>query len=184
MQLETWKILDLLFNFNYILFKAKNEACCKIIEFAAACSNPSGCRSNFKFGRRIRLPKGMLQEKFRSNLSHTSWDMAICNKFWSKMLHFAATQWTENAPPLPIWKRRSKYTTMSNFIFSAGNEAYICTPPNYKEVADTSAAKRHPPPTALLINKTSRNIASEWLSFVTIFFRATTLVQLEAGMES
>ena len=131
----------------------KKPLAAKTIEFAAACSNPSGWCSNFKFGRRIPLPKGMPHEKFRSNLSHTSWDMAICNKFWSKMLHFAATQWTEHAPPLPIWKRRSKYTTMPNFIFSAGNEAYICTPPNYENDF---------PPRRL---KTRNSISSIWNHF-------------------
>ena len=101
----------------------KKTACCKKIRFAASCSNPSWGSSNFLFGRGIHLSRGMLHVKLYPNPSNNFWDIAICNKISSKMLHFAATKWSVHAPKFPKWERRSKYTIMPSFMFSARSEA-------------------------------------------------------------
>ena len=122
---KTWEIPNILFHCKSILSETEKTACCKKIRFAASCSNPSGGSSNLFFGRGIRLSRGMLHVKFYPNPSNNFWDIAICNKISSKMLHFAATKWSVHAPKFPKWERRSKYTIMPSFIFSARSEAYL-----------------------------------------------------------
>ena len=88
--------------YSYFLL-LKKTTCCKKWMFAACCSNPYCCCSNFKFGRSIRLPKGMFHVKFHSNPLITFWDIEICNKLvYSSafcILHFAATWESEHAAP-------------------------------------------------------------------------------------
>ena len=63
-----------------MLSTTEKTTCYKNLKFAAGCSNLSSCCSNFKFGRSIRLPKGMFHVKFHLNPSSTFWDIEICNK--------------------------------------------------------------------------------------------------------
>ena len=109
---------------NPFSLRQKKQLAAKKIRFAASCSNPYRGSSKF-FGRGIRLSRGMLHVKFHPNPSNNIWDIAICNKISSKMLHFAATKWSVHAPKFPKWERRSKYTIMPSFIFSARSEAYL-----------------------------------------------------------
>ena len=102
---KTWGMLDISFHCNFILSTAEKTDCCKKIEFAAGCSNPSGWYSSIKFGRIICLPKGVVHEKFHSNLVNTSWIKAICNKL-SKCSILQQPPCFQHASPLSAWKER------------------------------------------------------------------------------
>ena len=97
-------MFDILFHCNFILSTAEKTTCCEKIEFAAGCSNPSGWYSSIKFGRIICLPKGVVHEKFHSNLVNTSWIKAICNKFLSKCSILQQPPCFQHVSPLLAWK--------------------------------------------------------------------------------
>ena len=75
-----YRIYVILFQWAFLFFAAEKTTCCKKWMFAACCSNPHCCCSNFKFGRSIRLPKGMFHVKLHLNPSSTFLDIEICNK--------------------------------------------------------------------------------------------------------